>query len=1432
MTLKFLMTKIIYSLFACFLIVSTVQAQEDFIETKEPISSFAISRNDSIGAFMSGSTLYWVDIDKMKVLNKFTINSADENYKWEVTTITPNNNIIFLKKTPNRKVNGIIQKDWYRFDNREYPEDSIAFFDVSQQKIISKFSGNTFGDYTNTGFVAAKNDYSSFSDDNGKIHYYPKKGVLANGEISIESPGIIRFIKCNPISNEFALIYFNFDENQKQLYGFEVRNSETLELIHKKNFDSRLKKIDCSSDGKVWQVISETTASQSSSLFLTAGNLEEIKEFKEVRGIGYWKNNSIYKNDQIFVPAEEEIYIYNAKNFKLESRIWPNLTKLWDIAGFYPINTDSILVFNSKTYGAKSKNGIQKITLSQNEIFVKVTEVEQEEMQFFDPNKIEFSTNFLKIDSYNQSYKSYNDWLVIQSEGEVAFWNTKNRKKWRTFQLTQEASFFFDKKQMSALIFEDLPSKSYGDFKMSTLNLKTGTIKSKQFVDNPISFLDKKCDCESIDTNEWICAGYNALFRVNTEDLTIESFYEFGASFKFLKIHTIYESKVLISIEKNEFQTSQASNLNEGFLLIDLKDKSIKELENSKEWIQAYQINSNSFAYVTSSGIFVRKNDHELKIYDNKPSTILFLKDNIWLDENKNLCRLSYDGAIERIEIPYLITKLSGTENEILFLDAYKKDLVSYFPKIKYFKEWKLPISKSLLRPMFEISANSKGQIIWKNELLLDVNKLSSEHKFERFSNAYLFPTKPYVIYQAYNSNDKEYNLVIDDLANEKQTIQKSKGVESLLFPDIIISNTEEEVILYTEKSSLGTEKSKFIWWNLTTNALKTEQYNYSIYGRKIPHSTKVQFSFPGDKIKTFNIEQGAWSNDVDYDFYSNDPVPLINFQNVEWKDNVGRKKIFYAREYLESTIYLKNKEKLFAGSENGKVFVWSIDNSSPIKKIATGTTNPIVRFIELPDKLIAVDKSGFLHFIDPEKLEWTVSVGVIETGNETKDQKYETIWFTPEGYYSAEKTVLKYFNFIQGEKIIPLNSYDIYLNRPDKIIGKLTNNQTELIDAFTEVYQKRLKKMGLTEGINIWEIEKPEILLKADFVPPIVTQDNTLQIPLDFSADTKIVEIRDNGVVISSDSVKGTFISKTIVLHTGENNISIIAKNKEGVESTPLSFEIDNKQLMESKVYYIGIGVSEYQDSSMNLKYATKDIEKLKDYFERRYASNIEVHTFVNEQVTLEKLQEINEILAKTTVNDKVIISFSGHGLMNSNNDFIFASHDIDFSSPDKKGIPFSFIESLTKNIPARRRLILIDACNSGALDEEENIEFELAQNVKEHGIKGMSQVKSTTQETINSYELMQRLFYDFQNNDGTYIIAASGGKEYSYEGDEWQSGVFTYSLIQTLNEKDNDNWRGSLEVPISTLQKEVYKKVKALTKGKQKPTSRSENPEWDWSF
>ena len=70
---------------------------------------------------------------------------------------------------------------------------------------------------------------------------------------------------------------------------------------------------------------------------------------------------------------------------------------------------------------------------------------------------------------------------------------------------------------------------------------------------------------------------------------------------------------------------------------------------------------------------------------------------------------------------------------------------------------------------------------------------------------------------------------------------------------------------------------------------------------------------------------------------------------------------------------------------------------------------------------------------------------------------------------------------------------------------------------------------------------------------------------------------------------------------------------------------------------------------------------------------------------------------LLKTSVNDKVIISLSGHGLLSKDLDFYYATYDIDFYHPEHNGLLYDDLENLLEEIPARNKLLLVNACHRG---------------------------------------------------------------------------------------------------------------------------------------
>lgn len=205
-----------------------------------------------------------------------------------------------------------------------------------------------------------------------------------------------------------------------------------------------------------------------------------------------------------------------------------------------------------------------------------------------------------------------------------------------------------------------------------------------------------------------------------------------------------------------------------------------------------------------------------------------------------------------------------------------------------------------------------------------------------------------------------------------------------------------------------------------------------------------------------------------------------------------------------------------------------------------------------------------------------------------------------------------------------------------------------------------------------------------------------------------------------------------------------------------------------------------------------------------------------------------------ESNVDDVVNLFVAGHGLLDENLEYFFATADIDFADPSKNGLPYDAIEGLLDGIPARKKLLLVDTCHPGELDKEET-EL-IASNevgdviVKARSFRGFKAVKKDRSLGLqNSYELLQELFADLRRGSGAMVIAAASGVEFALESPQWQNGVFTYSILEGLKTKRADLDKNG-EIRVSELRDYVIEKVQRLTNGQQTPTSRRENLEFDF--
>lgn len=477
---------------------------------------------------------------------------------------------------------------------------------------------------------------------------------------------------------------------------------------------------------------------------------------------------------------------------------------------------------------------------------------------------------------------------------------------------------------------------------------------------------------------------------------------------------------------------------------------------------------------------------------------------------------------------------------------------------------------------------------------------------------------------------------------------------------------------------------------------------------------------------------------------------------------------------------------------------------------------------------------------------QWLVSAGIdgkIIIRN-TKDystiatliglDKQDYVVVTGDKYYAASKKGTQFIAFRQGNQVFPAGQFDIRFNRPDKVLEALGSADHNMIRSYRQAYLKRIKKLGIDTLQFRDDLSTPEFaIINRDSIAYRQTK-NELKIHTTgrdslYKIDRFNVWVNEvpvfgqTGIRYSSNKID-TVLS--IQLSEGENRIESSVTNSNGTESyrTPLFVNYEPGKKSVPTVYFLGIGIDRFADSAYNLEYSTKDIRDHALNLRKKFGQNLVVDTIFNANVTVENIRKLKDNIRRSGVNDKVIISYSGHGLLSKEFDYYLSTYNTDFSNPQQDGLPYEELEELLDGIAARKKLLLIDACHSGEVDKEELILLDSVSKSMDL-VKGLQPVGYKDQNNLglqNSFELMQNVFVNVGKTTGATIISAAAGTQFALERNDLRNGVFTFTILEAMKKYKS--------IRVSELKKIVSEHVFQLTNGMQKPTSRAETQMVDW--
>lgn len=596
--------------------------------------------------------------------------------------------------------------------------------------------------------------------------------------------------------------------------------------------------------------------------------------------------------------------------------------------------------------------------------------------------------------------------------------------------------------------------------------------------------------------------------------------------------------------------------------------------------------------------------------------------------------------------------------------------------------------------------------------------------------------------------------------------------------------------------------------------------------------------------------------------------VPLVSdqlseklfFRDSVYFDEEGNPKMLYGKEYLEPLEDLNQRRyfKHVKGNLSLEYYphkMWGdFENSNEYSDTALGQH---VRFTAANGKTLIL-RSPFGPSTAIIKATISADDKYVFTGS---NYNYVDIWSAADGsylgtvipndkngfliinkdqyYYSTSADNTRYLYVKLNGKVYPAEEVDAFLNRPDKVMESMSFIDNPQLLAFYKQFALQQQQLSGADSM-IHNGQRPLIDLSLEQIPLSTTENKVLfgYSVQSVSAPAKAYLWANNIRVDSTESVSaGSLNNWQVLLQEGSNKIQVEVVNAEGFHSFKETFYINYVPSEPARFRMIGkvMAVSEYEKQSYNLKYAVKDAHDIA--LGLTEMAEAKTDSLFNEKVSKDRFAAWKQNLVKTEVDDMVIFYLAGHGALDQNGTFYFATPGTDLSAPEKNGISINELQNLFTGIPARKRLLILDACHSGnaatlamvkrfgsvqrSASESEGL---TARGAVDDEVAASSSISER-----NYSEMVSRQLSTDNSGQGVQIIAATSGGGVAFESDQWENGAFTHYFIDGMNYYHADQ-NGDGMMLMSELVNYVVEKVKAVTNGKQVPEARQVSWERDW--
>jgi WD40 repeat protein len=426
-----------------------------------------------------------------------------------------------------------------------------------------------------------------------------------------------------------------------------------------------------------------------------------------------------------------------------------------------------------------------------------------------------------------------------------------------------------------------------------------------------------------------------------------------------------------------------------------------------------------------------------------------------------------------------------------------------------------------------------------------------------------------------------------------------------------------------------------------------------------------------------------------------------------------------------------------------------------------------------------------------------------------------EWIAATPAGFFDGSPGVGRYVQWRVGNDVFPVEAFEAAFHRPAEVGKSIRGEAANAADAF-ETGQAvppqvtiTLPKAGqvVSDAITVKvtatdDKDLRSVQLLVNNRPATTQAVNRAAKPLEFGAKAlemgaKALEFGAKAIPASHQHEWELQLPATLPPADAAGvTLKVVATDGDGLQGADeIRLLRDGPVGPNGTLHVLAVGVASYANPAYNLQYAGADAEAFAGLWapmRGRLFNAVEVTTLTDSRATSGAVREaLGNIARSAQPNDVVAIFLSGHGVQGRDNEFFFATHDVNLDRLADASLPWTALRDALAASKARRIVLFLDACHSGG-----------ALGNRQAGNESMAE--------------------QLVRESGAVVFASSLGAQQSFELGDFHHGAFTQALIEAISQGKADLDAGAGRdgvINVEELLTFLRVRVPQLTAGAQMP-------------